>query len=271
MDDKDTKEFRFGNEKFGGSYKPGEFELKFPNELSSEEFENMFKERLESLHKIGREFIPFKDEIKDELKSKKAKLKPFSIRVKPRTKAFFKSSSILSPREVLEIYENYTNGSEAFIDSLVEDEKKLEQQLAEIQEKLHNARLFKEKLNNLDINNSKQSDDEIISSLSEEYENSQIKAVSTTEEIIADIELYNTQKIIVDDCETIKVVAANDVIPVIYFISCASSDDEPVKVLSEIKQYCSDEEIEFVENNSPRTSIAVEDDETEENSEDGEE
>ena len=49
MDDKDTKEFRFGNEKFGGSYKPGEFELKFPNELSSEEFENMFKERLESL------------------------------------------------------------------------------------------------------------------------------------------------------------------------------------------------------------------------------
>ena len=270
MEDKDTKEFRFGNEKFGGSYKPGEFELKFPNELSSEEFENMFKERLESLHKIGREFIPFKDEIKDELKSKKAKLKPFSIRVKPRTKAFFKSSSILSPREVLEIYENYTNGSEAFIDSLVEDEKQLEQQLAEIQEKLHNARLFKEKLNNLDINDTKQSDDEISSSLSEEYENSQIKAVSTTEEIIADIELYNTQKIIVDDCETIKIVAANDVIPVIYFISSSSSQDDLVKVLSEIKEYCNDAEIEFVENDSPRTSIVIDEEDTDD-SEDGEE
>lgn len=271
MDEKDTKEFRFGDQRFGGSYKPGEFELNIPNELSTEDFEEMFMERLESLHKIGREFIPFREEIKDEIKSKKAKLKTLSVRVKPHTKEFFKNSSILNPREVLEIYEDYTNGSEAFIDSLVEDEKELEQQLAEIQEKLYNARLFKEKLNNLIINDDKLSDDEIISSLSEEYENSQIKAVSTSEELIADIELYNTQKIIVDDCETIKIVASNDVIPVIYYISCKSNPNDSVKVLSEIKQYCSDAEIEFVENDSPRTSITVEDAEDEENSEDGEE
>ena len=30
MTDKNPKEFRFGNEKFGGSFRPGEFELKFP-------------------------------------------------------------------------------------------------------------------------------------------------------------------------------------------------------------------------------------------------
>ena len=270
MEDKDTKEFRFGNGKFAGSYRPGEFEFKFPNELSNEEFENMFKERLESLHKIGREFIPFREEIKDELKSKKAKLKTLCVRVKPHTKAFFKNNSILNAREVLEIYENYTNGSEAFIDSLVEDEKELEQQLAEIQEKLHNARLFKEKLNNLDINDDKQSDDEIISSLSEEFADSQIKAVSTSEGIIADIELYNTQKIIVDDCETIKIVASNDIIPVIYFISSTSSQDDSVRVLSEIKEYCGDAEIEFVENDSPRTSIVIDEEDTDD-SEDGEE
>ena len=33
MSEKDTKEFRFGNEKFGGRYMPGELEINLPDEL----------------------------------------------------------------------------------------------------------------------------------------------------------------------------------------------------------------------------------------------
>ncbi|MBE6504448.1 MAG: hypothetical protein IJH63_14755 [Methanobrevibacter sp.] len=244
MTDRNSKEFRFGNEKFGGSYRPGDFELKFPDELSRDEFEEMFRERIESLHKLGREFMPFDDE---ETKSKREKLKPLSIRVKAHTKEFFKNNSILSAREVLELYENFNNGSEAFINSLLEDEKNLEQELSEIQEKLHNAKLFKDKLNNLNVKVNKKSDEEIISSLSEEFEGSQIKEIIKTEDLISDIELYNTQKVILNDCETIQIVAVNDVIPVVYYFSYTMSEEDTVKILAEIKKYCKDKEIEFVE------------------------
>ena len=244
MTDRNSKEFRFGNEKFGGSYRPGDFELKFPDELSRDEFEEMFRERIESLHKLGREFMPFDDE---ETKSKREKLKPLSIRVKAHTKEFFKNNSILSAREVLELYENFNNGSEAFINSLLEDEKNLEQELSEIQEKLHNAKLFKDKLNNLNVKVNKKSDEEIISSLSEEFEGSQIKEIIKTEDLISDIELYNTQKLILNDCETIQIVAVNDVIPVVYYFSYTMSEEDTVKILAEIKKYCKDKEIEFVE------------------------
>lgn len=244
MTDRNSKEFRFGNEKFGGSYRPGDFELKFPDELSRDEFEEMFRERIESLHKLGREFMPFDDE---ETKSKREKLKPLSIRVKAHTKEFFKNNSILSAREVLELYENFNNGSEAFINSLLEDEKNLEQELSEIQEKLHNAKLFKDKLNNLNVKVNKKSDEEIISSLSEEFEGSQIKEIIKTEDLISDIELYNTQKVILNDCETIQIVAVNDVIPVVYYFSYTMSEEDTVKILAEIKKYCNEKEIEFVE------------------------
>ena len=139
---KRTRKFVFGNERFGGSYTPGEFEFTFPEDMTREDFEKIFTQKMESLHKRGNEFA---EEIFDH-KSKRENLKPLSIRVKPHTKEFFKKHSILSPRDVLEMYEEFNNGSEAFINSLIEDEKELEKELAEVQEKLHNAKLFREKL-----------------------------------------------------------------------------------------------------------------------------
>lgn len=118
---KEPRKFVFGNERFGGSYTPGEFEFNFPEDMSREEFERMFTRRMNALHRRGNEFA---DEFFDmNKKSKKEKLKTLSIRVKPHTKEFFKNHSILSPRDVLEMYENFNNGSEAFINSLLEDEK----------------------------------------------------------------------------------------------------------------------------------------------------
>ncbi|MBQ9026899.1 MAG: hypothetical protein IJ104_11145 [Methanobrevibacter sp.] len=240
MNDKDPKEFRFGNDKFGGSYRPGEFEFKFPDELTREEFEEMFRERIESLHKLGREFMPFEEEVK----TKKEKLKPLSIRVKAHTKEFFKNNSILSAREVLELYENFNNGSEAFINSLLEDEKQLQQQLAEIQEKLHNARLFKDKLNDLDLEPIKKTDDEIISSLEETYENSQIKMAESADDIIADIELYNTQSVVMPEANYLVINASNDIVPVVYYFSRDLAEDDVVDILAKVKKHCNGAEIE---------------------------
>lgn len=243
MSEKNTTEFRFGNDKIGGKYTPGELELNLPDELSYEEFEEMFKERIGSLYKLGREFIPFDEE---DINSKKEKLKPLSIRVKAHTKEFFKNYSILSAREVLELYENFNHGSEAFINSLLKDEKDLEQELSEIQEKLHNARLFKDKLNNMDLENNSVNDEEIISSLKEEYENSQIKVISEdgSDEIISDIQLYNTQKVVLND-NYLEIIAVNDIIPIIYYFASEFAEDDLIKTLSEVKTYCSDNTIEF--------------------------
>ena len=91
---KDPRKFVFGNERFGGSYTPGEFEFNFPEDMSREEFERMFARRMNSLHKRGNDFA---DEFFDfDAKSRKEKLKPLSIRVKPHTKEFFKNNSILN-------------------------------------------------------------------------------------------------------------------------------------------------------------------------------
>ena len=43
MSEKDTTEFRFGNDTIGWKYTPGELELNLPDELSYGEFEEMFK------------------------------------------------------------------------------------------------------------------------------------------------------------------------------------------------------------------------------------
>ena len=99
------KKFVFGNERFGGSYTPGEFEFNFPEDMSREDFERMFTSKMRALHKRSNDFA---DEFfENASKSRKENLKPLSIRVKPHTKEFFKKYSLLSPRDVLEIYENF--------------------------------------------------------------------------------------------------------------------------------------------------------------------
>ena len=52
----DQKRFVFGNERFGGSYTPGEFEFNFPEDMTREEFEQMFTRRMNALHRRGNDF-----------------------------------------------------------------------------------------------------------------------------------------------------------------------------------------------------------------------
>ena len=72
-----NRKFVFGNERFGGSYTPGEFEFNFPEDMTREEFEKIFASRMQALHKRGNDFA---EEIFDH-KSKKENLKPLNHQV----------------------------------------------------------------------------------------------------------------------------------------------------------------------------------------------
>ena len=247
---KDSKKFVFGNERFGGSYTPGELQFNFPDDMSREEFEKIFTSKIESLHKRGNDIA---DEIFDfKSKSKKEKLKPLSIRVKPHTKEFFKTHSILSPREVLEIYENFNNGSEAFINSLLEDEKNLEEELKEVQEKLHNAKLFREKLSEMEPENDVLTDEDKILKLKQIYPKTQIKVIGNEIPlgkvkscIIRDMQIYNTLIIRVFANEFLSIGVYTNAIPIIYYFKKEYSNDDIEDIISHVEEYCNNHEIEL--------------------------
>lgn len=245
---KRTRKFVFGNERFGGSYKPGEFEFNFPEDMTREDFEKIFTQRMNALHKRGNEFA---EEIFDQ-KSKKENLKPLSIRVKPHTKEFFKNHSILSPRDVLEMYEEFNNGSEAFINSLIEEEKQLEKDLADIQEKLHNAKLFKEKLVEIEPESDILTDEGKLAKLQNQYENTEIKVIGNEtsigkakSDIIRDIQIYNTLDVHVHGNEYLIITVYTNAQPIAYYFKNEYSKDDISEIISHVEEYCGENEIGF--------------------------
>ena len=245
----EPRKFVFGNERFGGSYSPGEFEFNFPDDMTREEFEEMFTRRMNSLHRRRNEFA---EEFFDS-KSRKEKLKPLSIRVKPHTKEFYKNHSILSPRDVLEMYENFNNGSEAFINSLIEDEKNLEKELKEVQEKLHNAKLFKEKLSEMEPESDIMTDEDKILQLKRVYKDSKIKVIGNEtpigkakNDIIADIQIYNTLIIRAFNNEFLTIGVYTNATPVVYYFKNECCDDDVTEILNRIEEFCDEQEIQFM-------------------------
>ena len=128
------------------------------------DLEQIFKDRVKILQDLNTEFWDAYEDSKTTASgrksSEKERLQPLSVRVKPHTKKFLKEESILSAREILEIYEDYNNGSEDYINSLKRDEILLKEELSEIEMKLQNAKEFTEKLN--DIKEAKQKRNEKI-------------------------------------------------------------------------------------------------------------
>lgn len=246
---KRTKKFEFGNERFGGSFTPGDFEINFPEDMSREEFGRIFHEKMLALHK------KYSDDFEDvefPRKSKKENLKPLSIRVKPHTKEFFKDHSILSPRDVLEMYEEFNNGSEAFINSLIEEEKQLEQELAEIQEKLHNAKLFKEKLVEMEPEGEILTDEDNLAKLQSLYENTEIKVIGNEtpvekakSDIIKDIQIYNTLDVCVYGDEYLVITVYTNAQPIAYYFKNEYSKDDVSEIISHIEEYCKENDIGF--------------------------
>uniref|UniRef100_UPI003868CCB9 hypothetical protein n=1 Tax=Methanobrevibacter sp. TaxID=66852 RepID=UPI003868CCB9 len=186
-------------------------------------------------------------------KSRKEKLKPLSIRVKPHTKDFFKTSSILTAREVLEIYENFNNGSEAFINSLLEDEKNLERELKEVQEKLHNARLFREKLGEIEPERDVWTDEDKILQLKRVYKNSEIKVIGNEispgkaqSDILRDIKIYNTLMVRIFNKEFLTIGVYTNTEPIVYYFKNEYSREDIEEISNCIEEYCREHEIEFI-------------------------
>ncbi len=245
-----SKKFVFGNERFGGSYTPGEFEFNFPEDMSREEFEKIFTSRMKAFQKRGNEFA--EEFFENSSKSRKEKLKTLSIRVKPHTKEFFKNNSILSPRDVLEMYENFNNSSEAFINSLLEEEKELEKELLEVQEKLHNAKLFKDKLSEIEPENDVLNDGDKLIKLQEMYENSEIKSFGNEasvgkiqSEIIKSIQIYNTLDVSVYGKDYLILTVYTNAQPVVYYFKNECSDEDISEIIEHVKEYCGENDIGF--------------------------
>ena len=245
-----SKKFVFGNERFGGSYTPGEFEFNFPEDMSREEFEKIFTSRMKAFQKRGNEFA--EEFFENSSKSRKEKLKTLSIRVKPHTKEFFKNNSILSPRDVLEMYENFNNSSEAFINSLLEEEKELEKELLEVQEKLHNAKLFKDKLSEIEPENDVLNDEDKLIKLQEMYENSEIKSFGNEasvgkiqSEIIKSIQIYNTLDVSVYGKYYLILTVYTNAQPVVYYFKNECSDEDISEIIEHVKEYCGENDIGF--------------------------
>ena len=242
------RKFVFGNERFGGSYTPGEFEFNFPEDMTREEFENIFARKMSALHKRGNDFA---EEIFDS-KSRKENLKPLSIRVKQHTKDFFKNNSILSPRDVLEMYENFNNGSEAFINSLLEEEKNLERELEEVQEKLHNAKLFKEKLTEIVPDNDILTDEGKLAKLQDHYPMTEIKTVGlespigkVKSDIIRDIQIYNTLDVSIYDNDYLILTVYTNAQPILYYFKNEYSKEDILELTTQIEEFCNEKQIGF--------------------------
>lgn len=247
---KRTRKFEFGNDRFGGSYTPGEFQFNFPEDMTREDFEKMFSERMQFLHRRyaggAEEFF--------ERKSKRENLKPLSIRVKPHTKDFYKKHSMLSPRDVLEMYENFNNGSEAFINSLIEDEKQLEKELAEVQEKLHNAKLFREKLSEMEPQSDVLTDEDNIIKLQGEYPDSEIKSIGNEtsvgkaqNDIVRDIQIYNTLDVGFWKGQYLVITVYTNAQPIVYYFKNEYSKEDISEIIGHIKEFCSESDIGFRE------------------------
>ena len=218
--------------------------------MSREEFERMFSRRMNALHKRGNDFA---EEFFDGAsKARKENLKPLSIRVKPHTKDFFKNNSILSPREVLEMYENFNNGSEAFINSLIEDEKQLEKELAEVQEKLHNAKLFKEKLGEMEPEIDVMTDEDKLAKLHAIYEKTNVKSIGNEtsperamNEIIRMIQIYNTQDVSVWGNDYLLLTVYTNAQPVLFYFKNEYNSEDIGDIINHVNKYCGDNNIGF--------------------------
>ena len=150
------------------------------------------------------------------------------------------------------MYEEFNNGSEAFINSLIEDEKELEKELAEIQEKLHNAKLFKEKLSEMEPENDILTDDGKVAKLQNSYENTEIVSFGNEtpvgkvkSDIIKSIQIYNTLDVSVYGNDYLILTVYTNAQPVLYYFKNEYSDDDIYEIFDHVKEYCDENNIGF--------------------------
>ena len=153
------------------------------------------------------------------------------------------------------MYEEFNNGSEAFINSLIEDEKELEKELAEVQEKLHNAKLFREKLVEIEPDSDILTDEGKLAKLQNQYENTEVKTIGNEtpvgkakNDIVRDIQIYNTLDVRVYGKDYLIITVYTNAQPIAYYFKNEYPDDDISEIVAHVEEYCSKNEISFSEN-----------------------
>ena len=128
----------------------------------------------------------------------------------------------------------------------------MENELTEIQEKLHNAKLFREILGELKPENGVLTDNDKLLKLKQKYDKSEVKNIGNEtstgkaeNDIINDIQIYNTQIIRVYDEQVISIGVYTNAEPVIYYFKNEYSKDDIKEILNRVEEYCKENEIEF--------------------------
>ena len=150
------------------------------------------------------------------------------------------------------MYENFNNGSEAFINSLIEDEKQLEKELAEVQEKLHNAKLFKEKLGEMEPEIDVMTDEDKLAKLHAIYEKTNVKSIGNEtsperamNEIIRMIQIYNTQDVSVWGNDYLLLTVYTNAQPVLFYFKNEYNSEDIGDIINHVNKYCGDNNIGF--------------------------
>ena len=161
-------ELKNGDQKLAVKYTPAKVDIIIDSEIS-EEFEEIVKEGIGTIYGLGSELIQYGERFNSK------ELKPLTVFVKEQTKEFFKNGSVLSAGEVLEAYKNFNGDADALINSLLNDERNLEQELVKIREKIENAKSFRDEINNMNLENENKDDNDVVSSLNENSDDSRVK------------------------------------------------------------------------------------------------
>lgn len=161
-------ELKNGDQKLAVKYTPAKVDIIIDSEIS-EEFEEIVKEGIGTIYGLGSELIQYGERFNSK------ELKPLTVFVKEQTKEFFKNGSVLSAGEVLEAYKNFNGDADALINSLLNDERNLEQELVKIREKIENAKSFRDEINNMNLENENKDDKDVVSSLNENSDDSRVK------------------------------------------------------------------------------------------------
>lgn len=114
--------------------------------MSDEEFEEALKRRTQHFHNIEQMMRQHHYHDHHRERRKDGRLQTLSIRVRPHTKRFLKEDSKLTPREILETYEEFITGSERFKESLQQEKQELKKEINKIEDKLKELELFQNKL-----------------------------------------------------------------------------------------------------------------------------
>ena len=150
------------------------------------------------------------------------------------------------------MYEEFNNGSEAFINSLIEEEKELEKELVEVQEKLHNAKLFREKLVEIEPDSDILTDEGKLAKLQNQYEDTEVKTIGNEtpvekakSDIIKDIQIYNTLDVCVYSNEYLIITVYTNAKPIAYYFKNEYSDEDISEIIAHVEEYCSENDIGF--------------------------